>query len=106
MTELPDGQVAELTSIGFARLARRLIHTARDCCEITDLTMRSPGTRGEARQFKRTGSHVTVAVRYRNRPAIAVAADMIEGIAASHPDVVMASGRDALWITAVEVLTV
>lgn len=97
----------ELTSIGFARLARALIDTADTECAVTGLTFRSPGRQGTSRAHRHNpDGSVTVSVRYRNRPAVAVAADMIEGIAATHSKTVNANGRDALWLTVLRVLNI
>lgn len=93
-----------LTSIEFARLARTLIDAAATECAAVGITMRSPGRRGRSRAYRRNDAATTISVRYRNRPAIAVAADMIEGIAVTHKQTVNANGRDALWLAAMTAL--
>lgn len=99
------GLEAELTSIGFARLARILIQVAAGF-GVADVTFRSPGRVGVGRAIRRNADgSATVAVRYRGRPAISVTADMIEGVVrASQHGSVDASARDALWRAAGEVL--
>jgi len=99
------GLEAELTSIGFARLARVLIDVATGF-GVADVTFRSPGRVGVGRAIRRNADgSATVAVRYRGRPAISVTADMIEGVVrASNNGSVDAAARDALWRAAGEVL--
>ncbi len=101
------GLEAELTSIGFARLARTLIDTATGF-GVADVTFRSPGRVGVGRAIRRNADgSATVAVRYRGRPAVSVTADMIEGVVrAAGNGSVDASARDALWRAAGEVLVV
>lgn len=99
------GLEAELTSIGFARLARVLIAAATDF-GVAGITFRSPGRVGVGRAIRRNADgSATVAVRYRGRPAVSVTADMIEGVVrAAKKGSVNASARDALWRAAGEVL--
>ncbi len=102
----PSGLDGELTSIGFARLARSLSEVAA-AVGAAPVTFRSPGRVGAGRAIRRNADgSATVAVRYRGRPAVAVAADMIEGIvqAAGKP-AIGAAERDRLWGAAGEVLT-
>ncbi len=100
------GMEAELTSIGFARLARALIDAATGF-GVAEVTFRSPGRVGVGRAIRRNADgSATVAVRYRGRPAVSVTADMIEGIVrAAKKGSVGASARDALWRAAGEVLS-
>ncbi len=99
------GLSAELTSIGFARLARGLMDAAA-LYEVPEVTFRSPGRVGVGRAIRRNSDgSATVAVRYRGRPAMSVAADMIEGIIrATRAGAIDAAGRDALWRAAGEIL--
>ncbi len=73
---------------------------------IAEVTFRSPGRVGVGRAIRRNADgSATVAVRYRGRPAVSVTADMIEGIVrAAKKGSFDASGRDALWRAAGEVL--
>ena len=89
---------SEMTSIGFARLARALIDVAAEV-GVTQLTFRSPGRVGVGRAIRRNADgSATVAVRYRGRPALSVAADMIEGVVqAGGKSVVDSRVRDTLW---------
>jgi len=96
---------AELTSIGFARLARALIDAAAGF-GVADVTFRSPGRVGVGRAIRRNADgSATVAVRYRGRPAVSVTADMIEGVVrAAKNSSVDSPARDALWRAAGEIL--
>ncbi len=98
------GLEAELTSIGFARLARALIAAAAGF-GVAGITFRSPGRVGVGRAIRRNADgSATVAVRYRGRPAVSVTADMIEGIIrAAKNGSIDASARDALWRAAGDV---
>lgn len=100
------GLEAELTSIGFARLARALIDAATGF-GVAEVTFRSPGRVGVGRAIRRNADgSATVAVRYRGRPAVSVTADMIEGVVrAAKNGSVDALARDALWRAAGEVLS-
>lgn len=99
------GLEAELTSIGFARLARALVPVAAGF-GAANVTFRSPGRVGVGRAIRRNADgSATIAVRYRGRPAVSVAADMIEGIVrAAKKGSVDASARDALWRAAGEIM--
>jgi hypothetical protein len=58
------------------------------------------------RAIQRRQSTVTVAVRYRNRPAPAVVADMIEGIVQANQDRRIGFAiRDELWLVALAQLS-
>jgi len=95
-----SGLETELTSIGFARLARGLGLAAAGF-DIAGLAFRSPGRSGVGRAIRRNvDGSATIAVRYRGRPAVSVAADMIEGIVRAAPSTIEAGQRDALWQTA------
>lgn len=99
------GLEAELTSIGFARLARALLDSATRF-GVANVTFRSPGRVGRGRAIRRNADgSATIAVRYRGRPAVSVTADMIEGVVrAADNNSFDASARDALWRAAGEVL--
>jgi hypothetical protein len=103
---LAAGLGSELTSIGFARLARALIGVGHDV-GLQQLRFRSPGRVGVGRAIRRNADgSATIAVRYRNRPALSVAADMIEGVVQAGGKSVITSGvRDALWAAAGAVLS-
>ena len=103
---LSAGIGSELTSIGFARLARALIEIAGHS-GVSHLTFRSPGRVGVGRAIRRNADgSATVAVRYRGRPALSVAADMIEGVVqAGGKATVVSQVRDAMWAAAVAVLS-
>ena len=99
------GLEAELTSIGFARLARALVDVAAGF-GLAEISFRSPGRIGVGRAIRRNADgSATIAVRYRGRPAVSVAADMIEGLVrASAKGSVDAPARDALWRAAGEIM--
>ena len=105
LSTLQAGLGSELTSIGFARLARAL-STVAATFGISQLSFRSPGRVGVGRAIRRNADgSATVAVRYRGRPALSVAADMIEGVVqAGGTSAVSAESRDALWMAAGSVL--
>ncbi|MDH3293054.1 MAG: hypothetical protein OER95_01885 [Acidimicrobiia bacterium] len=98
---LDAGLGSELTSIGFARLARALSEVAGEA-GISQLSFRSPGRVGVGRAIRRNADgSATVAVRYRNRPSLSVAADMIEGVVqAGGTSLVTSEVRDELWLAA------
>jgi len=68
------------STLDFAQVARVLGHEARA------RGLHAPGFRcpprivGIDRSLRRSGEHVTVAVRVKGRPLVAVVADMIEGV--------------------------
>lgn len=72
---------AALNSVEFAYLARTLC-AAADELGVGAPSFRSPPSAGGAgRSIRRSpGQRATVAVRYRGRPRVSVAADMVEGI--------------------------
>ena len=83
----------------FAQVARVLGHEARA------RGLHAPGFRcpprivGVDRSIRRSGEHVTVAVRVKGRPLVAVVADMIEGVVVAnrlHPPVADRLRRE-LW---------
>ena len=104
----PVGPIGEeLSSVRFAAMARRLSEAARafgvDAPGFRS-PPRSPGLRRSIRQ-ERDGS-TTVSVALRDRPAIAVIADMIDGVivASSLPAVEAGAFRDRLWSVAAQLL--
>lgn len=94
------GPVEELSSLRFAAVARELGQTARRRgmgVPAFRSPPRSPGMRRAIRR-ERDGS-TTVSVMLRGRPAVAVVADMIDGMvaAAQLGDVEAGAVRDELW---------
>ncbi len=97
----------ELSSVRFAAMARRLSEEARSLGVAAPgfrSPPRSPGLRRSIRR-ERDGS-ATVSVALRERPAIAVVADMIDGVlvASSLDGTAASAARDALWSVAAELL--
>lgn len=96
----PGPASAEMTSVRFAALARRLSETAR-ASGLDVPAFRSPpkgpGVRRSIRR-SRDGS-ATVAVALRNRPTVAVVGDLIDGIivAAGLDGPAASAARDELW---------
>ena len=87
------------STLDFAQVARVLGHEARA------RGLHAPGFRcpprivGVDRSIRRSGEHVTVAVRVKGRPLVAVVADMIEGVVVAnhlHPPVADRLRRE-LW---------
>ena len=87
------------STLDFAQVARVLGREARA------RGLHAPGFRcpprivGVDRSLRRTGEHVTVAVRVKGRPLVAVVADMIEGVVVAnrlHPPVADRLRRE-LW---------
>lgn len=74
----------EATSLRFAGAARTITEVAR-ARGLAAPTFRSPPTlAGVQRSLRRRGDTVTVAVRLRQRPWVAVLADMIDGVVAAN----------------------
>ena len=97
----------EFTSVRFASMARQLSESARE------LDLAAPGFRSPPRTagVRRSIRHeidgsATVSVSLRGRPALAVVADMIDGIVASAQldDHDGAKARDVLWVSATGLL--
>lgn len=87
------------STLDFAQVARVLGHEARH------RGLHAPGFRcpprivGVDRSLRRSGDFVTVAVRVKGRPLVAVVADMIEGVVVAnrlHPPVADRLRRE-LW---------
>lgn len=92
---------SSLTSVDFARLGQELAGVVRThgLCVPDFRTPRHASESGRAIQRRR--SAVAVAVRYRNRPAPAVVADMIEGIVQANQGRRLGFAiRDELWLVA------
>ncbi len=95
-----------MTSVRFAEMARRLGQDARRLGHDVP-TFRSPpriaGTRRSIR--RRADGSASVAVQLRGRPLLAVASDMVDGIAAANRLTGRAADalRDELWATVAEV---
>ena len=94
-----DLQRSGASTLDFAHVARVLGHEARA------RGLHAPGFRcpprivGVDRSLRRSGDHVTVAVRVKGRPLVAVVADMIEGVVVAnrlHPPVADRLRRE-LW---------
>jgi hypothetical protein len=97
----------EMTSVRFAQVARELSQAA----VADDLRApafrsppRTPGLRRSIR--RRPDGSATVSVSLRGRPAVAVVADMIDGVvAANEPAAGRVAGvRDRLWLAATPLL--
>ncbi len=115
----PEILTSSLNSVEFAYLARSLCAAAEEL-GLAVPTFRSPPTAGGAgRSIRRSpGQRATVAVRYRSRPKVSVAADMVEGvlqagrISASNERSATGdrrnadfSVRDQLWVAAMGALS-
>lgn len=109
-TSDPRGLLGELTSVQFAQVARDLTHTARQNGLVPPTFRSPPRTAGLRRSInRRSDGTATVSVALRGRPAMAVIADMIDGIqAANAPAHRQAAGKyhlnkelyDCLWSAA------
>lgn len=90
-----------MTSVDFARLGRVLAGIAKSH-QLRVPDFRTPRNGSAAgRSIQRRQSAATVAVRYRNRPAPAVVADMIEGIVQANSERRLGFAiRDELWLAA------
>ncbi|MGB5760154.1 MAG: hypothetical protein WBM50_24780, partial [Acidimicrobiales bacterium] len=75
----------ELTSVRFAQIANRINQAAKDqslCGPAFRSPPRAPGLRRSIR--RRPDGSATVSVSLRGRPAVAVVADMIDGVMAAN----------------------
>ena len=99
--------MGELTSVGFAQIARQLNRAA------TVDGLRSPAFRSPPRVAglrrsirRRADGSATVSVSLRGRPAVAVVADMIDGVLAANGAASARSAevRDRLWSAAAPLL--
>lgn len=98
----------EMTSVGFAEVARQ-INRAAASLDLTTPAFRSPPRRpGVQRSIaRRADGSATVSVALRGRPAVAVVADMIDGVLAATPPESIRPGatpRDRLWSAAAPAL--
>ncbi|MFV0258475.1 MAG: hypothetical protein ACK5PP_08525 [Acidimicrobiales bacterium] len=97
----------ELSSLRFATVARRLGETAR-AEGLTPPAFRSPPRDGAmARTIRREADgSATVSVALRDRPAVAVIGDMIDGIVTAAGRVGPDAGptRDVLWRSVAELI--
>ena len=98
---------AEVTSVLFAQIARQLSQIA------VDLGLQPPAFRSPPRSpglhrsiRRRADGSATVSVALRGRPAVAVVADMIDGVvAANEPaSACLVDLRDQLWSAAAPLL--
>ncbi|MEM9653698.1 MAG: hypothetical protein AAGA65_16520 [Actinomycetota bacterium] len=98
----------ELTSVRFAQVARQLgIQAKRD--GLKSPAFRSPPrVSGVTRSIRRRADgSATVSVRLRGRPAVAVVADMIDGVMAANEHTTRSAAlRDRLWSVAAPLLAV
>lgn len=72
------------TTVNFATAARTLGREARERGLLVPGFRCPPRVIGLDRTLKRTNSGVTVAVRVKDRPWVAILADMIEGVIAAN----------------------
>ncbi len=96
-------QAGEMTSVGFAEVARQLNRTAASLGLTTPAFRSPPRKRGVQRTIaRRADGSATVSVALRGRPAVAVVADMIDGVLAANPSGSTRSvaARDRLWAAA------
>lgn len=97
------GSADELTSIRFAQIARQLNQAAKDHRLRTPAFRSPPRAPGLRRSIKRRpDGSATVSVSLRGRPAVAVVADMIDGVMAANEPCSTRSAevRDRLWSAA------
>ncbi|HVX16859.1 MAG TPA: hypothetical protein VHA73_02415 [Acidimicrobiales bacterium] len=90
----------EATSLRFAEIARTLGETARARGLRTPTFRSPPRVAGASRTVRRTaGGAVIVAVELRDRPFVAVVADMVEGVVVANGlgGVDATRVRTALW---------
>ena len=106
----PPARADEMTSVVFAEVARRINQTAA-AAGLTTPSFRSPPRRRGLRRSitRRADGSATVSVALRGRPAMAVVADMIDGVLAANTS--RASGSDGaaalgdgLWAAATPAL--
>ncbi len=89
----------EATSLRFAHAARTIADVAR-MHGLDAPTFRSPPSlSGAQRSLRRRGGSATVSVRLRQRPWVAVLADMIDGVVAANrlSGAAADTVRTALW---------
>lgn len=89
----------EATSLRFAHAARTITDVARARGLEAPAFRSPPAIAGAQRTLRRRGGSATVAVQLRNRPWVAVLADMIDGVLAVNRlrGAEAAAVRTALW---------
>lgn len=108
-SEHPRRNEGELNSVRFAQIARRLNQTASAAGLRTPAFRSPPRTPGLCRSItRRADGSATVSVALRGRPAVAVVADMIDGVmAANEPGSTRSAAvSDRLWAAAAPLLMV
>ncbi len=98
----------ELTSVRFAQIARQINQVAKEHNLRAPAFRSPPKVAGVRRTIKRRkDGSATVSVSLRGRPAVAVVADMIDGVmAANDPGSTRSAGvADRLWSAATPFLT-
>ncbi|MGH1490679.1 MAG: hypothetical protein ACRBK7_15035 [Acidimicrobiales bacterium] len=98
-----DRSAQELTSIQFAQIARQLNNVANEYGLGTPAFRSPPRVPGLRRSIKRRpDGSATVSVSLRGRPAVAVVADMIDGVIAANEAGSTRSIEivDRLWLAA------
>ncbi len=98
---------AELTSVRFAQVARQLGIEAKRHGLRSPAFRSPPRVAGVTRSIRRRADgSATVSVQLRGRPAVAVVADMIDGVmAANEHSTRSAAVRDRLWSAATPLLS-
>ncbi len=97
-----------MTSLDFAESARRLSEAARQVGQAAPgfrSPPRSPGCRRSIR--RRRGGEAVIAVQVKDRPSVAVLADMVDGVIAANRLVgrPAADLRDHLWAAVADLAT-
>ncbi|MGI9598472.1 MAG: hypothetical protein ACR2QK_20065 [Acidimicrobiales bacterium] len=103
-----DSAVDELTSIRFAQIARQVNQAAKDQSLRPPAFRSPPRAPGLRRSIKRRpDGSATFSVSLRGRPAVAVVADMIDGVMAANEPCSTRSAeiRDRLWSAATPFLS-
>jgi hypothetical protein len=103
-----EGPGQELTSVRFAQIARQLNTVAKEHGLRTPAFRSPPRTPGLRRSIKRrSDGSATVSVSLRGRPAVAVVADMIDGVVAANEPGSTRSAEiiDRLWSAATPLLS-
>jgi len=102
--EHPLDLATELTSVRFAQVARQLSVEAKRQGLYSPAFRSPPRVPGVTRSIRRRADgSATVSVLLRGRPAVAVVADMVDGVMAANPGTVGAA-RDRLWTAVLPML--